>query len=70
MNAIHLCIADAIANNYSEQHIDMLLARCPEGECHVCGIICCPNEDGMHFHHDGCPSCAEEIIKPFTWPEL
>lgn len=47
----------------SEEHkkvipaIDALLACCPNNECDVCGSICCPKGDEMHFHHDGCPSC-------------
>ena len=41
---------------------DALLAHCDKenGECSVCGTIVCPHKDGMHFHHDGCPSCAED----------
>lgn len=39
--------------------IDRLLAHCPDGECATCGEIICPHGGAMHFHHDGCPSCAE-----------
>ena len=38
--------------------LDELLAHCSDGECHVCSRVICPSKDGMHFHHDGCPSCA------------
>lgn len=40
---------------------DGLLNHCNKdgGECRVCGAICCPQKDPMHFHHDGCPSCAQ-----------
>lgn len=40
--------------------IDRLLAHCPDGECATCGEIICPHGGTMHFHHDGCPSCAEQ----------
>lgn len=41
--------------------IDTLLNHCEKnnGECHECSSIICPHNDGMHFHHDGCPSCAQ-----------
>lgn len=41
--------------------IDALLNHCDKdnGECHQCSAIICPHHDGMHFHHDGCPSCAQ-----------
>ena len=46
--------------------IDKLLAHCPDGECHECGAAVCPHADPLHFHHDGCPSCAqaEEAEQP------
>lgn len=42
---------------------DELLNACPEpyGECPVCSVIICPHKDPMHFHHDGCPACAEAV---------
>lgn len=43
-----------------KQQLDALLGHCPDGECLVCGEIICPHGDSMHFHHDGCPSCAED----------
>jgi len=43
-----------------EKIIDALLNHCEDGECHVCSQIICPHGDGMHFHHDGCPSCAQD----------
>lgn len=40
--------------------LDTLLNQCPaeSGECGICAMIICPSKDSMHFHHDGCPSCA------------
>jgi hypothetical protein len=29
------------------------------GECHQCSEICCPWGEPLHFHHDGCPACAQ-----------
>lgn len=42
-----------------ERKLDALLAHCGDGECGACGQIICPHGDSMHFHHDGCPSCAQ-----------
>lgn len=42
-----------------QEKIDALLAHCPDGECPVCAKIICPYQCDMHFHHDGCPACAE-----------
>lgn len=39
--------------------VDKLLAHCPIGECEECSKISCPYECPLHFHHDGCPACAE-----------
>lgn len=32
------------------------------GECSLCGILDCPYDDPLHYHHDGCPSeyCQEQ----------
>ena len=39
--------------------IDKLLDHCQDPECWTCGAIICPHGGEMHFHHDGCPTCAE-----------
>lgn len=39
--------------------LDELLAHCPNAECAVCASIICPHRDRLHFHHDGCPTCAQ-----------
>lgn len=44
---------------FSDKRINALLDKCGDGECPVCSSIICPDGDVMHFHHDGCPSCAE-----------
>lgn len=41
------------------EQVDNLLAHCRDPECGMCSIIICPHKDSSHFHHDGCPSCAE-----------
>lgn len=40
---------DFLLNNHHEDK---------DGECAICGKIMCPFGDPLHFHHDGCPSCA------------
>lgn len=46
--------------SYGNPRIDELINQCPEdhGECYTCSELCCPHNDMLHFHHDGCPSCA------------
>lgn len=48
----------------SEVKMDQLLQHCSDGECYVCAYIICPHKDTMHFHHDGCPSCAANNEEP------
>lgn len=31
---------------------------CKVSECMVCGVRECPNNEPLHFHHDGCPVCG------------
>lgn len=42
--------------------IDLLLAHCPDAECHECGKIICPHGEPLHFHHDGCPACDSKAV--------
>lgn len=30
-----------------------------DGECLLCGVLDCPHGEPLHYHHDGCPACAE-----------
>lgn len=39
--------------------LDAMLAHCDDPECSTCATIICPHQCAMHFHHDGCPACAE-----------
>lgn len=57
-------IADLLdeAANYiqsQDDKINKLLDHCDDPECWDCGKIMCPYGGEMHFHHDGCPTCAE-----------
>ena len=36
---------------------------CPNEECMVCGVRECPNNEPLHYHHDGCPACWQEQEK-------
>ena len=42
-----------------EAKCDALLKHCHDPECSVCASIICPHGCSWHFHHDGCPACAE-----------
>jgi hypothetical protein len=33
---------------------------CPIEECMICGVRDCPENEPLHYHHDGCPRCSEE----------
>lgn len=37
---------------------------CKDAECWYCGLLICPHGEPMHFHHDGCPACAEAAACP------
>lgn len=30
---------------------------CKLYECMLCGVRDCPDNEPLHYHHDGCPSC-------------
>lgn len=62
--ALDACRADVERLNAT---VDRLLAHCLDGECEECGKAVCPHGDPLHFHHDGCPSCAmaeERLERP------
>ena len=42
-----------------KETVDKLLNHCDDPECWECGKIICPYGGEMHFHHDGCPTCAQ-----------
>jgi hypothetical protein len=33
--------------------------NCEEPECLGCGVRDCPGNEPLHYHHDGCPYCAQ-----------
>ena len=39
-------------------------AQCPDMECMVCGMRDCPDQEPLHYHHDGCPCCTTKQAKP------
>lgn len=47
-----------------EEATDALLTQCPEETCEQCDAIFCLFGSGLHFHHDGCPACAERDFDP------
>jgi hypothetical protein len=55
------CLVDVIRRlvEVYHEHVDALLNHCEDPECGECGVIICPHRDSFHFHHDGCPACAE-----------
>lgn len=56
---LHLEINRIIERHGSGPEVDAALARCPDAECRKCSILACPYGEPLHFHHDGCPACAE-----------
>lgn len=66
MTDVHEKLRCAKLDNLPENILDLILAQCPDAECYECGRIICPYKEPLHFHHDGCPACAEpdkEILK-------
>lgn len=55
----HSLLYTAVENNDPEERINELLAMCRDPECYTCGSIVCPHGEELHFHHEGCPACAE-----------
>ena len=41
-------------------------------ECLICGVLCCPAGEPLHFHHDGCPACTQHDPEPeqLTYKDL
>lgn len=58
---LHLGINQVLLTHGPGPEADKALAECPDAECRLCSAIVCPDGDPMHFHHDGCPSCAEKV---------
>lgn len=56
---IHERLRIAKLDNLPEKEIDSVLALCPDAECGLCGEVICPYHEPLHFHHDGCPACAD-----------
>lgn len=61
---VHTALAAVITLPESDKAVDEILKLCPIGECMACARIVCPHADPLHFHHDGCPTCAEEAGEP------
>lgn len=70
-NKIHLALAHTTRIIQTNPHCfafvadailaaDILLSICDldGGECTKCGTLCCPYDEPLHFHHDGCPACS------------
>lgn len=51
--------ARELAAHIVDERIQALIEHCPDAECVVCGEIMCPHGEPLHFHHDGCPACAQ-----------
>ena len=42
-----------------ESHIS---EECLDSECMLCGMRDCPGGEPLHYHHDGCPSCCDDVF--------
>lgn len=56
---VHIELSEAVRAQRPSEEVDALLLKCPDAECSLCGEIVCPHGSSWHFHHDGCPACAE-----------
>ena len=61
-DAMEIIDAQAAEIERMETIANALLNHCDKdgGECRECGRICCPHGESLHFHHDGCPACAQD----------
>lgn len=59
MDSLHRRIQQA-HDSGDKDKTDELMAKCDDAECGDCAEICCPVGSRFHFHHDGCPACAEQ----------
>jgi len=57
-NDSHARLTEAMRGGVGPEVYDALNA-CPDAECMECAQIVCRHSDPLHFHHDGCPSCAK-----------
>jgi len=32
---------------------------CAVEECMICSVRDCPDNEPLHYHHDGCPACYQ-----------
>lgn len=56
---LHVWINQVFIAHGPGPETDAALAKCKDAECRQCSFIICPDGDPMHFHHDGCPTCAQ-----------
>jgi hypothetical protein len=52
-----------LGRSCSEEYLDNCTGNidtCQNDECMICSIKDCPEDDALHYHHDGCPSCYEK----------
>jgi hypothetical protein len=33
--------------------------ECVAAECSACGVVTCPKNEPLHYHHDKCPACHD-----------
>lgn len=62
---VHQRLAMALITKQRPAVTDKILNECENMECDLCARLCCDHGDPMHFHHDGCPSCAGHAV-PFS----
>lgn len=62
IDAIHTRLKVALQSpeEYGPWAINRILVECSDPECGECARIICPYHEPLHFHHDGCPACAQE----------
>ena len=58
LEAIELLETRILQHELSEKETcagDWIL--CPNDECYICSVRDCPENEPLHYHHDGCPHC-------------
>ena len=44
--------------------------QCPDLESIVCGFRDCPHDEPLHYHHDGCPACYDDLRPEYDLSKL
>lgn len=62
IDGAHEVVRKVHAKLGGEEAFKVATSLCDDAECSFCAEIFCPHHHELHFHHDGCPACAEDEV--------